>query len=109
MPAALFASPVCQPPPESHYITSSTHPSRYDSTNVRPQASLQGNSNGGVPSTSPFDPFVTASNPLSAASAVGPVQANPFAHDTAAAAAALGGAFFAGQSGFQQPVGLYAT
>ncbi|KOC11949.1 PAB-dependent poly(A)-specific ribonuclease subunit PAN3 [Aspergillus flavus AF70] len=67
-------------------------------------ASLQGNSNGGVPSTSPFDPFVTASNPLSAASAVGPVQANPFAHDTAAAAAALGGAFFAGQSGFQQPV-----
>ncbi|KAE8342072.1 PAB-dependent poly(A)-specific ribonuclease subunit pan3 [Aspergillus arachidicola] len=76
-------------------------PQGFDTTHM---ASLQGNSNGGVPSTSPFDPFVTASNPLSAASAVGPVQANPFAHDTAAAAAALGGAFFAGQSGFQQPV-----
>ncbi|BAE64891.1 unnamed protein product [Aspergillus oryzae RIB40] len=54
----------------------------------------------------PFQPrnITSPSNPLSAASAVGPVQANPFAHDTAAAAAALGGAFFAGQSGFQQPV-----
>ncbi|KAB8237275.1 PAN-complex poly(A)-binding subunit PAN3 [Aspergillus alliaceus] len=77
-------------------------PQGFDTTHM---ASLQGNGNGGVPSTSPFDPFVTASNPLSAASAVGPVQANPFAHDTAAAAAALSGAaFFAGQSGFQQPV-----
>ncbi|PLN85547.1 poly(A) ribonuclease subunit [Aspergillus taichungensis] len=63
---------------------------------------LPGNGNGNVSSTSPFDPFVTASNPLAAASAVGPVQANPFSPD---AAAALGGAtFFAGQSGFQQPV-----
>ncbi|KAB8079581.1 PAB-dependent poly(A)-specific ribonuclease subunit pan3 [Aspergillus leporis] len=74
-------------------------PQGFDATHM---ASLQGNGNGGVPSTSPFDPFVTASNPLSAASAVGPVQANPFAHDTATA---LGGAtFFTGQSGFQQPV-----
>ena len=69
------------------------------------QASLQGNGNGGVASSSPFDPFVTAPNPLSAASAVGSVQAGAFPHDTAAAAAALGGAaFFAGQTGFQQPV-----
>jgi hypothetical protein len=81
-------------------------PSRHTSSNAGFQASLQGNGNGGVPSTSPFDPFVTASNPLSAASAVGPVQANPFAHDTATA---LGGAtFFTGQSGFQQPVSLDA-
>ncbi|PKY08593.1 poly(A) ribonuclease subunit [Aspergillus campestris IBT 28561] len=63
---------------------------------------LPGNGNGNVSSTSPFDPFVTASNPLAAASAVGPVQANPFSPDTAAA---LGGAtFFTSQSGFQQPV-----
>ncbi|GAB1212403.1 PAB-dependent poly(A)-specific ribonuclease subunit 3 [Aspergillus terreus] len=63
-------------------------------------ASLQGNGNGPVPSTSPFDPFVTTSNPLAAANAVGPVQANPFSPDTAAAA--LGGAtFFTGQTGFQ--------
>ena len=69
------------------------------------QASLQGNSNGGVPASSPFDPFVTAPNHLSAAGAVGSVQAGAFPHETAAAAAALGGAaFFAGQSGFQQPV-----
>ncbi|KAE8151961.1 PAB-dependent poly(A)-specific ribonuclease subunit pan3 [Aspergillus avenaceus] len=73
-------------------------PQGFEATHM---ASLQGNGNGGVPPTSPFDPFVTASNPLSAASAVGSVQANPFTHDTAA----LGGAtFFTGQSGFQQPV-----
>ena len=69
------------------------------------QTTLPGNGNGNISSTSPFDPFVTASNPLAAASAVGPVQANPFSPDTAAA---LGGAaFFAGQSGFQQPVSWY--
>lgn len=51
--------------------------------------------------SSAFDPFVTASGPLSAG-AVGPVSANPYSHDTAAA---LGGAtFFTSQTGFQQPV-----
>lgn len=66
------------------------------------QASLQGNGNGAIAATAGFDPFVTASTPLSAAAAVGPVSANPYAHDTAAA---LGGAaFFANQTGFQQPV-----
>ncbi|PYI23074.1 PAB-dependent poly(A)-specific ribonuclease subunit pan3 [Aspergillus japonicus CBS 114.51] len=65
-------------------------------------ASLQGNGTSTIPTTTAFDPFVTSPNPLSAANAVGPVQANPFTHDTAAA---LGGAaFFANQSGFQQPV-----
>ncbi|PWY64038.1 PAB-dependent poly(A)-specific ribonuclease subunit pan3 [Aspergillus heteromorphus CBS 117.55] len=73
-------------------------PQGFDTSHM---ASLQGNGSAGVPSTSAFDPFVTAPNPLSAASAVGPVQANPFSHDTAAA---LNGAFFANQSGFQQPV-----
>ncbi|KAA8651660.1 PAN-complex poly(A)-binding subunit PAN3 [Aspergillus tanneri] len=77
-------------------------PQAFDTSHL---ASLQGNGNGSVPAASPFDPFVTAPNPLSAASAVSSVQANAFPHDTAAAAAALGGAaFFAGQSGFQQPV-----
>ncbi len=54
-------------------------------------------------SGSGFDPFVTTPNPLAAAGTVGPVQANPFSHDTAATA--LGGAaFYANQTGFQQPV-----
>ncbi|KAF7125678.1 hypothetical protein CNMCM5793_001971 [Aspergillus hiratsukae] len=64
-------------------------------------AGLQGNGNGPITSTSAFDPFVTTSTPLSAGGAVGPVQPNPYSHDTAAA---LGGAFFPGASGFQQPV-----
>lgn len=73
----------------------------YSETDATPQASLQGNGNGVLASAAAFDPFVTASTPLAAASAVGPVQANPYAHD----GAALGGAaFFASQSGFQQPV-----
>lgn len=64
---------------------------------------LQGNGNAGVASGSGFDPFVTTPNPLAAAGTVGPVQANPFSHDTAATA--LGGAaFYANQTGFQQPV-----
>lgn len=63
------------------------------------QTSLQGNGNGAL--ASPYDPFVTASTPLSAAGAVGAVSANPYSHD---AAAALTGAFFPGQTGFQQPV-----
>lgn len=71
------------------------------------QGSLQGNGTAGVPSTSAFDPFVTAPNPLSAANAVGPVQANPFSHDTAAAL--NGAAFFANQSGFQQPVSHFLS
>ncbi|KAL4895768.1 PAB-dependent poly(A)-specific ribonuclease subunit pan3 [Aspergillus ambiguus] len=76
-------------------------PQGFDTTHM---ASLQGNGNGPVPSSSPFDPFVTTSNPLAAANAVGPVQANPFSPDTAAAAALGGATFFTGQTGFQQPV-----
>ena len=63
------------------------------------QGSFQGNGNGAIAATGGFDPFVT-STPMSAA-AVGPVAANPYSHDTAAA---MGGAFFASQTGFQQPV-----
>ncbi|KAJ5291988.1 PAB-dependent poly(A)-specific ribonuclease subunit 3 [Penicillium angulare] len=73
-------------------------PGVFDGSHV---ASLQGNGNGAITATAGFDPFVTASTPLSAAGAVGSVAANPYAHDTAAA---MGGAFFANQTGFQQPV-----
>jgi hypothetical protein len=65
------------------------------------QGPLQGNGNG-IANSGAFDPFVTASTPLSAAGAVGPVSANPYAHDPTAALG--GGAFFANQGGFQQPV-----
>lgn len=67
------------------------------------QTSLQGSGNGTLATTGAFDPFVTATAPLSAAAAaVSAVQANPYAPETTAA---LGGAaFFAGQTGFQQPV-----
>ena len=71
-------------------------------TNPTVQVPLQGNGNSGLATTGTYDPFVTATTPLSAAAAVDPVQANPYSQDTAAA---LGGAaFFGGQSGFQQPV-----
>ncbi|KAL2006607.1 hypothetical protein VTN00DRAFT_9275 [Thermoascus crustaceus] len=73
-------------------------PQGFDASHVAP---LQGNGNSVLASAAAFDPFVTASTPLAAASAVGPVQANPYAHD----GTALGGAaFFASQSGFQQPL-----
>lgn len=74
-------------------------PQGFDNSHL---AALQGNGNGPITSTSPFDPFVTTPTPLSAGGAVGPVQPNPYSHD---AAAALGGAaFFPGAAGFQQPV-----
>lgn len=74
----------------------------FPGTNSARQASLQGGSSSNLATTGAFDPFVTTTSPLSAAAAVAPVQANPYSQDTAAA---LGGtAFFAGQSGFQQPV-----
>ncbi|GAD98252.1 PAB-dependent poly(A)-specific ribonuclease subunit PAN3 [Paecilomyces variotii No. 5] len=73
-------------------------PHGFDGTQVGP---LQGNGNGVLASAAAYDPFVTATTPLTAAGAVGPVQANPYAHD---AAALSGAAFFAGQSGFQQPL-----
>ncbi|KAJ5450525.1 PAN2-PAN3 deadenylation complex subunit PAN3 [Penicillium daleae] len=69
--------------------------------NLSVQGPLQGNGNG-IANSGAFDPFVTASTPLSAAGAVGPVSANPYAHDPTAALGA--GAFFANQGGFQQPV-----
>ncbi|OJI96937.1 hypothetical protein ASPVEDRAFT_121653 [Aspergillus versicolor CBS 583.65] len=75
-------------------------PQGFDPTHMPP---LHGDGNAGVASASGFDPFVSAPNPLAATGAVGPVQANPFSHDTAATA--LGGAaFYANQTGFQQPV-----
>ncbi|OJJ35007.1 hypothetical protein ASPWEDRAFT_739838 [Aspergillus wentii DTO 134E9] len=74
-------------------------PQGFDASHL---ASLQGNGNG-IAATSAFDPFVTASTPLSAAAAVSSVQANPYSHDSTAAALS-GATFFASQSGFQQPV-----
>ncbi|KAK5691685.1 PAB-dependent poly(A)-specific ribonuclease subunit 3, partial [Elasticomyces elasticus] len=69
-------------------------------------APLQAAGNGGIATTAAFDPFVPAPSPLAAAG-VGPVPANPYSQDSAAVAAtaaALNGAFFANQSGFQQPM-----
>ncbi|KAJ5126910.1 PAB-dependent poly(A)-specific ribonuclease subunit 3 [Penicillium atrosanguineum] len=69
-------------------------PGGFEGAHVGP---LQGNGNGAIAAAAGFDPFV-ASAPMSAA---GPVAGNPYAHD---GAAAMGGAFFASQTGFQQPV-----
>lgn len=66
-------------------------------TNPSFQTTLQGNGIGAIAASAGFDPFITASTPLSATGAVGPVSANPYSHDPA-------GAFFANQTGFQQPV-----
>ncbi|KAL4934310.1 PAN-complex poly(A)-binding subunit PAN3 [Aspergillus undulatus] len=75
-------------------------PQGFDPTHMSP---LHGNGNPAVASANAFDPFVTTPNPLAAPGTVGPVQANPFSHD--AAATTLGGAaYYANQSGFQQPV-----
>ncbi|KAL2863761.1 PAN-complex poly(A)-binding subunit PAN3 [Aspergillus lucknowensis] len=75
-------------------------PQGFEPTHMSP---LHGNGNTGVATANAFDPFVTTPNPLAAPAGVGPVQANPFSHDTAATA--LGGAaYFANQPGFQQPV-----
>ncbi|KAJ5767296.1 uncharacterized protein N7511_004912 [Penicillium nucicola] len=65
--------------------------------------SLPGNGNGTITSPSAFDPFVAAPSPMTPG-AVGPVSANPYAHDPTT----MGGAFFASQAGFQQPYHLYA-
>ncbi|KAJ5091408.1 hypothetical protein NUU61_006278 [Penicillium alfredii] len=72
-------------------------------TDMPLQTPLQGNGNG-IATSAAFDPFVSASTPLSATGAVGPVSANPYSHESAAAAALGGAAFFANQTGFQQPV-----
>ncbi|CAI7608445.1 unnamed protein product [Penicillium glandicola] len=61
---------------------------------------LQGNGNGGITPTGAFDPFVTTPTPMTPGS-VGPVSANPYSHDPTGA---MGGAFFANQTGFQQPI-----
>lgn len=60
------------------------------------------NNNNGLTSAGPFDPFVTPTTPLSTASGVSQVPPNPYAHDPVTALGS--GAFFANQSGFQQPV-----
>lgn len=95
----------------------SSHKSRkctsiHSSNANTPQAPLQATGTNGLASPATFDPFVTAPTPLSAAG-VGTVPANPYSPDSAAvaatAAALNGAAFFANQSGFQQPVSPYFT
>lgn len=71
--------------------------------NTPTQTPLQGNGNGGIAPTGAFDPFVTTPTPMTPG-AVGPVSANPYSHDPTGA---MGGAFFANQTGFQQPVRWY--
>ncbi|ODM18700.1 PAB-dependent poly(A)-specific ribonuclease subunit pan3 [Aspergillus cristatus] len=72
-----------------------------------PMTPLQGTGSNGLATTAAFDPFVTAPAPLPGAG-VSTVSGNPYSPDTAAvaatAAALNGAAFFANQSGFQQPV-----
>lgn len=63
------------------------------------QGPIQGNGNGGITSPGAFDPFVTTPTPMTPGS-VGPVSTNPYSHDPTT----MGGAFFANQTGFQQPV-----
>lgn len=78
--------------------------------NSTSQTPIQGTGTNGLATTAAFDPFVTAPAPIPAAG-VGNVPGNPYSHDTAAvaatAAALNGAAFFANQSGFQQPVSCY--
>lgn len=69
------------------------------SADFNEQNPLQGNGNGGITPSSAFDPFVTTSTPMTPGSV--PVSGNPYSHDPTAA---MGGAFFASQTGFQQPV-----
>lgn len=71
--------------------------------NTPTQTPLQGNGNGGIAPTGAFDPFVTTPTPMTPG-AVGPVSGNPYSHDPTGA---MGGAFFANQTGFQQPVRWY--
>lgn len=84
--------------------------SRRSHTNSTSQTPLQGTSTNGLATTTAFDPFVTAPAPLPG-TGVGTVPGNPYSPDTAAAAATAaalnGAAFFANQSGFQQPVSQY--
>jgi len=81
--------------------------SRRSHANSTSQTPLQGTGSNGLATTAAFDPFVTAPAPLPGAG-VGTVSGNPYSPDTAAvaatAAALNGAAFFANQSGFQQPV-----
>ncbi|KAJ5385505.1 Zinc finger CCCH-type [Penicillium concentricum] len=78
----------------------------YDSSRLGPganvpiQTPLQGNGNGGITPTGAFDPFVTTPTPMTPG-AVGSVSTNPYSHDHSGA---MGGAFFANQTGFQQPI-----
>lgn len=72
--------------------------------NAPTQTPLQGNGNGGIAPTGAFDPFVTTPTPMTPG-AVGPVSGNPYSHDPTGA---MGGAFFANQTGFQQPVRWYS-
>ncbi|KAJ5131206.1 Zinc finger CCCH-type [Penicillium bovifimosum] len=83
-------------PPRFHH----RHPYIDHIANMPYQSPLQSNGNGGMPPTSAFDPFITTPNTMTPGG-VGPVSANPYSHDPAAA---MGGAFFANPAGFQQPV-----
>jgi len=85
--------------------------SRRSHANSISQTPLQGTGANGLATTAAFDPFVTAPTPLPG-SGVGTVSGNPYSPDTAAvaatAAALNGAAFFANQSGFQQPVSQFS-
>lgn len=102
-------TPRISPVPRPTLSMSARRATRSDADLMVSQVSLQGNGNGVINPAASYDPFVATPTPLAGGAAgVTPVQANPYSHDPAAAAAAaatLGGAtFFPGQAGYQQPV-----
>lgn len=100
--SSLLGENELSPIPSWHSSRRHSPRTRHANNNLTLQASLQANGGAGLASTTPFDPFAAVSAPLSAATAVCPVSANPYSHD---AAAGLGGAtFFASHGGFQPPV-----
>ncbi|BDD57380.1 PAB-dependent poly(A)-specific ribonuclease subunit 3 [Monascus purpureus] len=99
--SSLLGENELSPIPSWHSSRRHSPRTRHANNNLTLQASLQANGGAGLASTTPFDPFAAVSAPLSAATAVCPVSANPYSHD---AAAGLGGAtFFASHGGFQPP------
>ncbi|KKA17634.1 PAB-dependent poly(A)-specific ribonuclease subunit PAN3 [Rasamsonia emersonii CBS 393.64] len=101
-------TPRISPVPRPTLSMSARRATRSDADLMVSQVSLQGNGNGVINPAASYDPFVATPTPLAGGAAgVTPVQANPYSHDPAAAAAAaatLGGAtFFPGQAGYQQP------
>ena len=99
-PPGFFSRHLPRQPRQPRYWPKHFFSDSRNRANPPVQAPLQGNGNGGITPGGAFDPFVTTPTPMTPG-AVGPVSANPYSHDPTGA---MGGAFFASQTGFQQPV-----